>query len=327
MKLWRIICVATAAELTAGSAIAAALGLLGAVNPWFDVLNQFAPIWLFGSLIGGLLMLVFAPAGGDRVAVLGLAGIGVAAGLVVTLPEVLRSIADGLRPRSGQPALRLVTHNVWIDNIDVPRTIEAILASDPDVVTIQEEPDHFLAGNAGLLRALPYRVACPGSDLAIYARRPPLASGCEVVSRFGRHSRSVAALWARVAARDGRPATVMTVHLPWPIPPGPQEAATRGTAELLGRFAPNDLVLAGDFNCAPWSFAMRRRDQRFRPLTRRSHAIFSWPARFGRLHVPLALLPIDQVYAGPGWRSASVERLPRTGSDHYGLAVSLYRDR
>jgi endonuclease/exonuclease/phosphatase (EEP) superfamily protein YafD len=325
MKLWRIIAVATGAELAAGSALAALLGILGAFSPWLDVLNQFAPFWMFGALIGLSLTLAFTPADSGRAAVLGVAGFGVAASLVMILPEALRSIADELRPRPDPPALRLVTFNVWIANVDVPRTVASILAADPDVVTLQEAEGRMRLGNAGLLRALPYRIPCPGSDLAIYARRPPIASGCEFVRRFGPRPAFVAALWARVTARDGRPATIVTVHLPWPIPPGPQAIQTRGTAEVLGRFDPHDLVLAGDFNTAPWSFAMRRRDQRFRPLTRRTHAIFTWPARLGWRPAPFAFLPIDQVYTGPGWRSASIERLPLAGSDHYGLSVSLYR--
>jgi endonuclease/exonuclease/phosphatase (EEP) superfamily protein YafD len=326
MKLWRIICVATGAEISAGAALAAGLGLGGAFNPWLDVLNQFAPIWLFAGLVGLLLTLVFTPAASGRAFVLWAAGVGIAASLVLILPDMLGSIADAFRPRPGPPALRLLTFNVWIDNVDVPGTVKTILAADPDVVTFQEANGHMRAGDAALLNVLPYRIPCPGSDLAIYVRRPPLASGCELVRRFvGPRPAFVAALWARVTARDGLPATVVTVHLPWPIPPGPQALETRGTAEVLGRFDPHDLVLTGDFNSAPWSFAMRHRDQQFRPLTRRTHGIFTWPARLGWRPSWFAFLPIDQVYAGPGWRTAKVERLPLAGSDHFGLAVSLFR--
>jgi endonuclease/exonuclease/phosphatase (EEP) superfamily protein YafD len=326
MKLWRIICVATGAELSAVAALAAVLGLGGAFNPWLDVLNQFAPIWLFTALIGLVLTLVFATAESGRAAVLAVAGFGVAASLVMILPDMLRSIADELRPRLGPPVLRLVTFNVWKDNVDVPSTVGTILAADPDVVALQEAQGHIRAGNAALLQVLPYRIPCPGADLAIYTRRPPIASGCEYVRRFvGARQAFVAALWARVTARDGQPATVMTMHLPWPVPPGPQQIETRGAVEVLGRFDPHDLVLAGDFNTAPWSFAMRNRDKSFRPLTRRTHGIFTWPARLGWRPAPFAFLPIDQVYTGPGWRSASIERLPLAGSDHFGLSVSLYR--
>jgi vancomycin resistance protein VanJ len=41
------------------------------------------------------------------------------------------------------------------------------------------------------------------------------------------------------------------------------------------------------------------------------------------MSVPFPFLPIDQLFAGPGWAMRSVERLPRTGSDHYPLRVRL----
>ena len=39
--------------------------------------------------------------------------------------------------------------------------------------------------------------------------------------------------------------------------------------------------------------------------------------------LPFALLPIDHVYAGPGWRTVRAERGPRLGSDHYPVIVTL----
>ena len=35
------------------------------------------------------------------------------------------------------------------------------------------------------------------------------------------------------------------------------------------------------------------------------------------------VLPIDHVYAGPGWRTVSVQRGPKLGSDHYPVIVTL----
>ena len=44
------------------------------------------------------------------------------------------------------------------------------------------------------------------------------------------------------------------------------------------------------------------------------------PAGMG---LPFALLPIDHVSAGPGWRTVRVERGPLLGSDHYPVIVTL----
>ena len=59
-------------------------------------------------------------------------------------------------------------------------------------------------------------------------------------------------------------------------------------------------------------------------LERRTKALFSWPAYLGA-KVPFPFLPIDHVYAGKAWRTVSVKRGPRLGSDHYPVFVTLAR--
>jgi endonuclease/exonuclease/phosphatase (EEP) superfamily protein YafD len=85
------------------------------------------------------------------------------------------------------------------------------------------------------------------------------------------------------------------------------------------------MILAGDFNSTPWSFARREDDRRF-GLIRRDRAMWSWPAEFVGPHgfqAPFPFLPIDHIYAGPGWATVSVSRGPRLGSDHYPLIAVL----
>jgi endonuclease/exonuclease/phosphatase (EEP) superfamily protein YafD len=85
------------------------------------------------------------------------------------------------------------------------------------------------------------------------------------------------------------------------------------------------MVLGGDFNSTPWSFR-RQRDDRLLGLTRRDRAIATWPTGHSGLWpwpAPFPLLPIDHIYAGPGWATTGVRRGPRLGSDHYPLIVTL----
>ncbi len=83
----------------------------------------------------------------------------------------------------------------------------------------------------------------------------------------------------------------------------------------------------GDFNLAPWSFAMHRQDRRFSPLTRRSHAIFTWPAHWPgpKLPAPFAFLAIDHVYASADLKTVGSGALPRSSSDHFGLVSEIFR--
>jgi endonuclease/exonuclease/phosphatase (EEP) superfamily protein YafD len=211
---------------------------------------------------------------------------------------------------------------VWSNNADAARTIDVILAADPDVVAVQEEPGPFAAARATLMQALPFRVACPaGSDLALYSRTKPVEQSCPV-----KPSEFDGGIWIRVRDRMGRIDTVVTTHFPWPFPPEPRAEQLSLIDGLLRDLGAQDAVLVGDFNLAPWAFTMQRQDQVLRPLVRQTHGIATWPVRLGRVKasVPFPILAIDQVYVGPGWRDCIIRRLPRAGSDHLGLSAALY---
>ena len=123
--------------------------------------------------------------------------------------------------------------------------------------------------------------------------------------------------------------TVAGVHYTWPLPPGPQQRQSERLAAMLDEFDHHNLIVAGDMNSTPWSFALRRQDARFR-LERRTRGLFTWPAApftDWRLKSPLPFLAIDQVYAGEDWKTVSVRAGPRQGSDHLPVTVVLRRAR
>jgi len=82
------------------------------------------------------------------------------------------------------------------------------------------------------------------------------------------------------------------------------------------------MILTGDFNSAPWSHMLRQTDAAL-GLTRRDRGLATFPADRRGFPWPVPVLPIDHVYAGPGWATVSVTRGPRLGSDHYPLVVIL----
>jgi endonuclease/exonuclease/phosphatase (EEP) superfamily protein YafD len=100
----------------------------------------------------------------------------------------------------------------------------------------------------------------------------------------------------------------------------------RRFADLLADFDRDSLIVAGDFNLTPWSFALRRGDARL-GLRRLSRALATWPAGpvYAGVALPFPVLPIDHVYAGRAWRVVSLKRGPRLGSDHYPVVVVLTR--
>jgi endonuclease/exonuclease/phosphatase (EEP) superfamily protein YafD len=321
--------IATVAEIAFLGLAGGVLSLVGRWSPWLDVLAQWAPLWLGLSAAGGLLALALVEPG-PRGRILALAVVGLIAGGVLTGPDVYRAVQDRMTASSNDgaakgEALKLLTFNVWDDNIDKKGAIDRILASGADVIATQEHWGLGQAEFARLWAAYTFRTAKnDGCDVVIFSRRPILASAVKV-TRVGDHPTCI--VWARTTDAGGRPITVASTHFAWPIPPGDQARQRALLAASLRGLDQRDLFLAGDFNTAPWSQAMRDQDARLAPLRRRTHALLSWPANVALIGkpAPFPLLAIDHIYAGPAWKTLRVERLARAGSDHYGVLGTFMR--
>jgi len=328
MRLWRIVAIATAVEAAALAALAAVGGLAGAWSEWLDVLNVLAPLWALAGLAAAVAAVSLIPSGRARALTLALAAVAVTAAGVRVVPELAAALRSP-GPAAGAPALSLLNLNAWDHNIAAEATIETILAVGADVVTLQERGG---IGRAlpGLAAAYPYATQCPGRagwGLIVLSRLPALDQGCLGGPGPRRGPQDIEAVWLRVTARDGRPATVVTTHIGWPMPPGRQSVQSQAFADYVGRLDSAELIVTGDFNMAPWTWAMGRQDRRLRPLIRRTRAFPTWPARLPRLEVrmPAPFLPIDHLYAGPAWRVAELKRVRTPGSDHFAIRAAFSR--
>jgi endonuclease/exonuclease/phosphatase (EEP) superfamily protein YafD len=119
---------------------------------------------------------------------------------------------------------------------------------------------------------------------------------------------------------------IATIHLSRGERPGPDRLRRRRLAKAVHGADMQALILAGDLNLVPWSGRLRSLDSGLAPV-KRVTAAFSWPARWAGQRFPFPLVPIDHLYAGPVWKVASVQQLPRTGSDHYPIRVELIWQR
>lgn len=284
----------------------------GAFEPRIDGLTNLAPAAL--GLIG-LAMVVWLARGRKRGRTVILMAAAAGVWLALVAPE-LEGLFERPHPAGGE-TLRLVQFNTWEKNGDWTRRRLAWLArTDPDVVTLQE----IASEDTGLLAALratyPYQITCEAAPypcpVMVLSKAAPLA--------FGHFSGGAApqanTAWVRFAGRK-RAFTVVAVHVDRPWPDGRQDAELRRLSAQLRGFELQSLVLAGDFNAAPWSFAMRRLE-RTSGLQRRTVALPSWPGWF-------PVLPIDHVWAGSAWDTAEVRRGPFLGSDHRPIVVTLRR--
>lgn len=323
MKLLALIAAATVAELSLAGAVLGLLSIGGRWNGWLDVVAEFAPLWLAFSVAAALLAWPAFEPGPERRLVLLAALVGVAANAVLVAPEFLRAIPTASGQTQATP-LKVLTFNVWDDDPRRDETVTAILAADADIVALQELENFDAAQRARLTAVYPYWDACPaGCDLAILSKRPWTDTSPQTPDGKSRFL----AIWGRTTAPDGGPVEVLTTHLLWPAPPKGQARQRAYLARIVGGMDRSNMILTGDFNLAPWSAALTRQDADFKPLIRRTRAVFTWPAMIARLDLPapFPILPIDQIYASPAWRTVSVTRLPRAGSDHYGVLATFVR--
>lgn len=298
--------------------------VIGALIPWLgrysgtvDAFASFVPV--AAVLAVGALLIGFRAA--DRYTMIA-AVLALLLAVAAMAPE-WRAPAEGpVAP--GAQEISIVTHNVAVANADPFATVTALLESDADILLLQEVHGRFEPFLEALDERYPYRSECrKGCELALFSRLP--ISRVRYRLRAPDDGRQIGPglIWTNLTLKDGRSALIATMHLPWPLP-AERHAVDRGRlVAALRQVDTRNLVLAGDFNLTPWSAAMAQLDADMAPARRATRALFSFPARVKGKAFPVPFLPIDQMFVGPGWSVVSVERLGRTGSDHYPVKVKL----
>jgi endonuclease/exonuclease/phosphatase (EEP) superfamily protein YafD len=329
VKLSRILAAATGAELSVLAGLAGLSGLFGAWSGRLDVINHAAPLVLVLGLLGGLLAWLALPKDASRRVVLALAVIGVLAPAAQMAPDFARALPGLIPPKPKGAPFTVLHFNVWNENFDPERTVDQIIASGADVVMMQEGSGPVSTQFKRLRAVYPYMSSCRPLWLcgqAVFSKRPITMEG-SLRPRPPLQQDSLAVVWVRTTAPDGKPVTVATTHFSWPILVREQASQRDKLVRYVATLPKEGLILSGDLNSAPWSFGLRGLDARLRPLTRRTLALFSWPAVAARVRqpIPAPFMPIDHVYAAPEWRTLKLRRLPRSGSDHYAVLAVFSR--
>lgn len=300
----------SAVALAAPALLAAALAQGGRRWLELDILTHVAPVYFAAGLLA-LILAVVARTGPRPIAV-ALASM-VASGSLLA-PEFMRD--SGPTAAADAPGqIKIIQFNAWVRNARADEAARWILSERPDIVVLEE---------GWSIRA---RLMSAGYEPACFGCAPVILARCRPIRRF-----PPPRVWNETSGithatyRDVRGEfTIVAVHGRWPT-----EVRKLGDQrKLLRRHMagwPRDrVIMAGDFNSTPWSFARRRADREM-GLVRRTRALFSWPADRAN-HYPIAapfpFLPIDHIYAGNGWATVSVRRGPRLGSDHYPIVAVL----
>lgn len=307
--------------LALGCAAFAVAGQGGRFSDWLDAINHGMPIFLAGAIVALLLWLLTGRQGrGTPV----LAGVAIVSALLIMGPE-LNAAAKQKPAADARPTLKVLQFNLWYLNRQPEETARWILEQDADILVFEES----FRRSGGIVRRLsdryPYKATCADPypcSTVVMSKRPPVASGG--MGKWGHGWLSGA--WATYAS-DAGPFTVAGVHYTWPVPAGPQQQQSKRMVKAISHFPKDSLIVTGDFNSTPWSWTLRRQDKAF-GLERRTLALPSWPAgdfMSKGVAAPVPFLPIDHIYAGKAWRTVSVKRGPKLGSDHYPVVIELAR--
>ena len=228
--------------------------------------------------------------------------------------------------------LRVMSYNIHHgrgadDRVDLARIAGVIASFAPDVVALQEV-DAGKRRSGGVDQAIQL-----GEQLGMRAEYAVcMEHGCE---RYGIATLTkLPVLEVRTlelpihAHRRTEPRRALLTRLAWPTPErtvavvnthlSVVRAERPGQIAAIAELANDDeVIVAGDLNCTPWSRALRVLRPKLRSATKRTR---SWPAR-----VPL--FPIDHILVGGplhvvesgGWTSGEARR----ASDHLPVVAVL----
>ncbi len=302
--------------LALGAAAVSVAAHGGKTDLRLDILTHFAPLWLGASALP-LFFALFIHSRKVKFAIGVPALVGVIAAGSLILPELRRPLS----PRIAADAphqIKLIQFNTWGRNDEIDRTAQWIADQNAGIVVIEEAT---VAIREAILARRAYHASCRRCSVMIFSRAPPIFTAPPPLPEPWP---GLPRARATFAPADGG-FTVIGVHYTWPTDDDVQKRQGLQLAGSIARLDHRRLILAGDFNSTPWSFSRRREDALF-GLERRTRALFSWPAaRFTRFRIrtPMPFMAIDHVYAGGDWRTVSVKRGPKLGSDHYPVVVRL----
>ncbi len=213
------------------------------------------------------------------------------------------------------PTISAVQLNLSFRNA-TPEAVAAFVRRErADIVTLQEVTARTGRVMELLKEDYPNRVLCPFArvgGVAVLSRLPKApgaAQGCVEGQGLA---------WMRVMA-GGRAVSVASLHLHWPYPF--RQDRQIGELENHLRDIPRPVILAGDFNAAPWSHAVGR----IAAATDTSVADglrFSFDIGF-RGWWPTIPVPIDHILLPEDLAPLNVTLGPGPGSDHRSVIARL----
>jgi endonuclease/exonuclease/phosphatase (EEP) superfamily protein YafD len=295
----------------AGLAIATAAGLLG---PWSIVADAFSHFRFHIALLA--LLLTAAALHIDwRLAAVGAFIAAANVALALTYAQAPRAVS------AGGTAFKVMTINVLYRADNDARIIAQIEAENPDLVFFQELTKDRLDLLGSLKGRYPWQITCAGAwrcDVAIVSRHRWETAQAQPVG-----AAQTKMAWARFGPEWGN-ALVATVHLKWPLVSN-QMAQLQAVARITAGHA-GPVIVAGDFNAAPWSAAVKTFTKQSR-LHAAGGFVPTWPQRTFVNGASCLLcfpqLQIDHVFVNSQVQVFAFRTGADIGSDHLPLIAEL----
>lgn len=292
---------------------------MGRIIPVLDPLNALSPLIIAAAVILCIFSIRY-----DRL-VLAMAGLAALCSVERVAPVFLSAMQVPIPDSSGIVVLSL---NAWKHQDHPKQTARAIAASGADIVLLQEAGPLLSQADTILKSAYPFRSNCPtGCDLAILSRLPVRKFRYRIRDSRGMLAGPRIVFGEIVGASDLGPITVASIHVDrGDSPIGNRQQIAKSLDELFALLGKEDLIIGGDFNMTPYSFAFAKMDQAMFPIRRVSFGDHSYPSQIAGLPT-IPLFAIDHIYASPRWHAARVSVDHGFHSDHRPIAVRLLENR
>lgn len=281
------------------------LGLAQSFHPFFDSIGHFR-LHITVALAAGVVLLLLMRSRKTAMAALvalagGVVGMAPAFGSLGSSPDV-----------SGRDIL--VFQNNTLFRNETPRAIiPQVQALKPDIITLQEVSQNTSIILSELAADYPHQINCPFTEVggvAVLSRWPVIQQGCA--------GEEMGFAWLQVDV-EGQKVTFASLHLYWPFPF--EQPVQLGRIEPMLKALPRPVVLAGDFNAAPWSHAVSRV-----AAGTSTHLVsgFRLTLKMAPLGLgPWPLLPIDHVLVPDDVSVLDVHIGESTGSDHLPVVARI----
>ncbi|MEE9314618.1 MAG: endonuclease/exonuclease/phosphatase family protein [Rhizobiaceae bacterium] len=292
------------------------LGWLQDYHPAFDSLSHFRLHFAVLLSAASIFLVLFRK---WKLAVVSLATVLISLWLTIPfLPNFGSNRPDDGTFENRVPAnFSVVQFNMRYNNNDLDAAIKSLRSVDADVYLLQELTNRNLRVFKELKKTHPYQLECISyvvGSVALASRHPFVAGGEQNCSRFD----GVVSAQILVGKTT---LTIASVHLRWPWPYNQRKQVAR-LKEPLSRLN-KPLILAGDFNAAPWSHVINQigKITAAKPM---AGMVLSWSHRLIKKTFGIGpTLPIDHIYY-KGLIPISRKVLAEAGSDHYPIHTLFY---